>query len=137
MKRVFAKILVVSVIVMMAVSCRTVQRATRDSIQLPGLRVTRADYTLTSDVSAEAEVKVILGMFIKGADKKNIKEGRINGGFNTTIDEALAVYNLLEAHPEIDYLTNIRYVKTYTQKPFVKTYKTKIIAKGIILKTDK
>ena len=51
----------------------------------------------------------------------------------------MAIFNLIEANPGVDYLTNIRVLKSY-KKGFLgitKTYKTKIIAKGIQIKLDK
>lgn len=141
MKKLFLQVLAFTAVAFMAVSCASVSTATRENLKLPPIKLTRADYTLTNDLSAEAEVKVyniLIWSWIKGADASNMKIGKIVGSdAGATIDESLAIFNLLEKNPEIDYVTNVRYIKTYTQKPFVKTYKTKIMAKGIILKADK
>lgn len=138
MKKIFVKILGFSVAVMLVSSCMTVNQASKEAVGIPPLSLSRADYTLTDDVNAEAEVRVYLGFIMRGADKKNIKIGQIQGlPSNPTIDERLAVYNLIEQNPEFDYLTNVRYYKTFIKKPFKKTYKTKVVAKGIILKADK
>ena len=123
-------------------SCKmTVISSSRDQVSMPPLKVKRTDYKLTDDVTAEAEVSVIRFLIftkVKGVDRKNIKEGQIlGGGAATTADEKLAVYNLIEKNADFDYITNVRFEKTYTKKLFKTTYKTKVIAKGIILNTDK
>jgi len=119
-------------------SCRTVNQASRAALDIPGLTFERKDYKLTKDITASAEVKLILGgLIVKGVDKKNIKVGQLNGRNMGSVDESMAVYNLIKKNPKVDYLTNIRYFKTYEKKLFSKTLKTKIIAKGIIIKTDK
>lgn len=107
-------------------------------MDIPGLTFERSDYKLTGDIEASAEVKLIFGgLIVKGIDKKNVKIGQLNGKNLSSTDEGMAVYNLIQKNPEVDYLTNIRYFKTYDKKLFSKTLKTKIIAKGIIIKTDK
>lgn len=123
-------------------SCKvTVTSSSRDQVTMPALKVKRTDYKLTDDVSAEAEVSVFKFLFIrkvKGVDKKNIKEGQfLGGGVATSADEKLAVYNLIEKNPDFDYITNVRFEKVYTKSLFKTVYKTKVIAKGIILNTDK
>lgn len=123
-------------------SCKTtLTRSTREEMSMPPLKVKRSDYKLVDDVSAEVEVKVtkfLFLTFIKGADKKNIKQGEIvGGGAATSIDEQLALYNIIEKYPDFDYVTNVRYVKTYSKKMFTTTYKTKVTVKGVILNTDK
>jgi len=119
-------------------SCATTQNtSSRTGVSLPGLVLERSDYKLTDDIEASAEVKVTFGIFYKGIDKKNMKVGKISG-YGAGIDEKLAIYNLIEQNPDVDYLTNIRVLKTY-KKGFLgisKTYKTKVIAKGIKIKTD-
>jgi len=119
-------------------SCRTVNQTSRAALDIPGLTFERSDYKLTSDIEASAQVKLILGgLIVKGVDKKNIKIGQLNGRNMGSTDESMAVYNLIKKNPDVDYLTNIRYFKTYDKKLFSKTLKTKIVAKGIIIKTDK
>lgn len=120
-------------------SCSTTQNtATRSAVTLPGITMERSDYELTDDIEASAEVKVTLNMFYKGIDRRNVKVGKVSG-YGSGMDEKLAIFNLIENNPDVDYLTNIRVMKTYT-KGFLgisKTYKTKVIAKGIKIKTDK
>ena len=136
MKKQFSQIgLFIAVIVLFA-SCRTVDFQNRSSMSLNEFRLSRSDYKITADASAQAEVKIILGgLIVKGLDDKNIKQARIESVWLGSADEQLAVYELLDKHPEWDYVTNVRFIKSYIQKPFSKTYKTKVIAKGIILNT--
>ncbi len=140
MRKLFLNVIAIAAVGLLASSCLTISEAGKESVELPPLKVTRADYVLTDDLSAEAEVRVYLGFIMRGADKKNIKTGKIYSAgqaYGAGLDEKLAIYNLIEQNPDVDYLTNIRYYKTYTQKPFVKKFKTKVVAKGIVLKTDK
>jgi hypothetical protein len=137
MKRVTLKVVVFTLIAMFFASCQTINIANRESVNLPPIKLKRADYKITEDASADVEITLILGGLIKkGYDAKNIKQGRYEG-WNGNFQEKMAVYNLLEKHPEWDYLTNVRFVESYTQKIFSKTWKVKVIAKGVILKTDK
>lgn len=131
------KVLLAAITCVALSSCLTINTSTKEGVKMPGLTVTRADYILTDDLTAEAEVKYILnGLIVRGDDPKNIKVGTL-GGMSASRDEQLAIYNLLEKNPQIDYVTNVRYQKSYVKKIFSKTFKTKVIAKGIILKTDK
>ena len=119
-------------------SCKsTVSFQNRNSMNLNEFRLNRADYQITKDASAEVTVKVILGFITKGIDKMNVKTGRIESVWLGSADEQMAVYELLEQHPEWDYVTNVRFVKTFEKTLFAKTYKTKVIAKGIIIKAGK
>ena len=137
MKKLLKKLAIGIIATAMFSSCVTISRTSRAALDVPGLTYERSDYTLSDDISAEVEVKVILGFIYKGIDKRNIKIGQLNGRSAGSIDQQMAVFNLIEKNPEVDYLTNIRYFKTYTKKLFSKTYKTKIVAKGITIKTDK
>ncbi len=131
------KIILAAISCIALTSCLTINSNMREGVKMPGLTVNRTDYILTDDLTAEAEVKYILGgLIVRGDDPKNVKAGSL-GGMTASRDEQLAIYNLLEKNPQIDYVTNVRYQKSYVKKIFSKTFKTKVIAKGIILKTDK
>jgi hypothetical protein len=120
---------------------------TKNSVAFPGMTVTRADYKLSKDVSAEVEVKewsTLLGYF-KGAktigeNKRELRQGFVSG-FGLDKASAVAAYRLLDANPNFDYLTNIRISKEYTKKwlLFLTKYNTKvkIVAKGITLNAEK
>lgn len=119
----------------------------KGSVAFPGMTVTRADYKLSKDVSAEVEVKewsalgkLLSGAKILGEQKNEVRQGVVHG-FALDRAQQIAMYRLLDANPNFDYLTNIRFVKEYTQKNmlFFKKYNTKIkiIAKGITLNTEK
>lgn len=139
MKKRIRKFLIGAIATVALASCATTQNtSTRTAVALPGITLERSDYKLTNDISADAEIKVTLGIFYKGIDKKNLKVGEISG-YGKGMDEKMAIFNLIESNPEVDYLTNIRVMKSY-KKGFLgitKTYKTKVIAKGIKIKTDK
>mgnify|MGYP007002357110 CR=1 FL=1 len=138
MKKHLSKLGLLLIVLFALSSCKsTVSFQNRNSMNLNEFRLTRADYQITQDASAEVTVKVILGFITKGIDKKNIKTSRIENVWLGSADEEMAVYQLLQAHPEWDYVTNVRFVKTFEKTLFAKTYKTKVIAKGIILKTGK
>jgi len=124
--------------IMMSSCATTLNTSSRTSVSLPGITLERSDYKITDDINASAEVKVTFGVFYKGVDRKNLKVGNVSG-YGKGIDEKLAIYNLIESNPNVDYLTNIRVLKSY-KKGFLgisKTYNTKVIAKGIQIKTDK
>jgi len=135
------KLFIIAIAVSTLSSCVTVNYANKEAVSMPSLRVKRSDYKLTSDISTEVEITAIFwGLKNEGIEKSKVKIGEINGDYkNSTPDEKLAIYNLIQKYPNVDYLTNIRYIKTYdnTFFGFKKVYKTKIIAKGIILITDK
>jgi len=50
------------------------------------------------------------------------------------LNDELAIYNLIQKYPNVDYLTNIRYIKTYdnTFFGFKKVYKTLISHSKVI-----
>lgn len=137
MKRVTLKVVVFALIAMFFASCQTINIANRESVNVPPIKMKRTDYKITEDANAEVEIKMIFGGLIKkGYDNKNIKQGRYEG-WNGNFVEKMAVFSLLEKHPEWDYVTNVRFIESYTKKIFSKTWKVKVIAKGVILKTDK
>jgi len=111
------------------------------------MTVSRADYTISKDVSAEVEIKEFktLGGLIRNAKaigeaKNETREGVVNG-YGLDPASRIAVYRLLDANPKFDYLTNIRVQREFTSKWcfFFTKYNTKIkvTAKGITLNTDK
>jgi len=138
MKKTILKLGLLVLVIVAFTACKsTVSFQNRNSMTLNEFKLSRADYQITQDASASSEVKIILGLFTKGIDKRNVKSARIENVWLGTADEEMAVYQLLEQHPEWDYVTNVRFVKTFEQTLFVKTYKTKVIAKGIIIRTGK
>lgn len=139
MKKLVQKLVIGAIATVALASCATTQNtASRDAVAMPGITLERSDYKLTDDISSEAEIKVTFGIFYKGVDKKNLKVGSVSG-YGAGIDEKMAIFNLIESNPDVDYLTNIRVLKSY-KKGFLgisKTYKTKVIAKGIQIKIDR
>jgi hypothetical protein len=119
----------------------------KNAVSFPGMTVTRADYKLSKDVTADVEVKEFSTLFgyIRKAktvgEAKNESRQGIVSGFNLDPASQVAVYRLLDANPTFDYLTNIRISKEYTKKwmVFFTKYNTKvkIMAKGITLNTEK
>ena len=130
------------------VSCSAkISSMSKNSVPFPGMTVSRADYKLSKDVSAEVEVKewsTLFGYFrgakTVGENKKELRQGIVNG-FGLDKASRVAVYRILDANPNFDYLTNIRVTKEYTRKwlLFLTKYNTKIkiVAKGITLNTEK
>ncbi len=129
-------------------SCsRKISMMTKNSVAFPGMTVTRTDYKLSKDVSAEVEVKewsTLLGR-LKGAkaigeNKRELRQGDVSG-YGLDVAEKIAAYRLLDANPTFDYLTNIRITREYSKKwlLFLTKYNTKvkIVAKGITLNTEK
>jgi hypothetical protein len=63
-------------------------------------------------------------------------------GFSNDFDEKLAAYNFITENSSLDYITNVRFKKTFSRKPFyfrllnigVRESETTIIAKGVIIK---
>lgn len=119
----------------------------KNSVQFPGMTVSRADYKLSKDVSAEVEVKemtTLLGFIHTtktiGEEKNKLRQGVVSG-YGLDKASQVAVYRLLEANPSFDYLTNIRVEKEFTKKwlLFLTKYttKVKVTAKGITLNTEK
>ncbi len=119
----------------------------KNAATFPGMTVTRADYKLSKDITAEVEVKEwsTLGGYLRGAKsvgekKKEIREGLVSG-FNLDPASRLAVYKILDANPQFDYVTNIRVSKDYKRSwlLFFTKYNTKVkvTLKGITLNTEK
>lgn len=137
MKNILTKFSFVIVIVLALSSCRTVNYQTRASLTPGSFLLKRSDYKITKDASAEITVETMFWGLIKhGIDNNNIKYSNIENVWLGSFDEKMAVYELLEKNPNWDYVTNVRFVKSYEETLFSKTYKTKVIAKGIIIKTD-
>ena len=128
-------------------SCSSSKTMSKNAIAFPGMTVSRTDYSLSKDVSAEIEVKEFTTFFklIRSAkavgEAKNETRQGIVSGYNLDPAAQIAVYRLLDANPKFDYLTNIRVQKEFTSKwKFLFTsYSTKIkvTAKGITLNTEK
>jgi hypothetical protein len=146
MKKIFSLAVIASAMIFASCS-QKITSMSKNSVPFPGMTVTRADYKLSKDVSAEIEVKEwsALGGFLKGAkavgeNKRELRQGIVNG-FGLDKASQIAVYRLLDANPNFDYLTNIRVTKEYTRKwlLFVTKYNTKVkvIAKGVTLNTEK
>ena len=133
---------------MIFTSCTNrISTLSKNSVNFPGMTVTRADYKLSKDVSAELEVKewsTLFGLIhpvtVVG-EQKNEKRFASVFGFGLGPAEQIAAYRLLEANPSFDYLTNIRISREFTRKwLFLFTRynsKVKIVAKGITLNTEK
>jgi len=133
---------------MMLTSCTSkISTLSKNSVSFPGMTVTRADYKLSKDVTADIEIKewsALMG-YLKGAkavgeEKRKMRQGVVFG-YNLDKASQIAVYRLLDANPSFDYLTNIRISREYTKKNliFFQKYNTKIkvTAKGITLNTEK
>lgn len=134
---------------MMFTSCKPVKESqnSKGTVAFPGMTVSRADYKLSKDVSAEVEIQEMSALFgrIKkakavGEQKREKRYGNVFG-LDLTNAQRIAVYRLLDANPNFDYLTNVRFSREYTYKNmvFFKKYNTKIkvTAKGITLNTEK
>lgn len=133
---------------MVFTSCsKKLSTMSKNSLPFPGMTVTRADYKLSKDVSAEIEVKefFMLGNLIHtakaiGEAKHELRQGIVSG-YNLDKASQIAVYRLLDANPNFDYLTNIRITQEFTRKHMVffrkANTKVKIVAKGITLNTEK
>lgn len=119
----------------------------KNAVAFPGMTVSRADYKLSKDVSAEIEVKEFSALFglihhakAVGENKHEIRQGVVFG-FGLDLASQIAVYRLLDANPTFDYLTNIRITEEKTHKWLLFFHKgntkIKIVAKGITLNTEK
>lgn len=140
--------LAVAAIMIATTSCTNkITTNSKNSVQFPGMTVTRSDYKLSKDVSAEVEVKEFSTLFgqirtarTTGEEKRKLRQGIVSG-FGLDKASQVAVYRLLEANPSFDYLTNIRVEKQFTRKwlLFFTKYNTKVkvVAKGITLNTEK
>ncbi len=146
MKKLFIIAVAASAIFLASCSAK-INSMSKNSVPFPGMTVTRADYKLSKDVSAEVEVKEwsALGGYLRGAKavgeaKHELRQGIING---YGLDKAtqIATYKLLDANPNFDYLTNVRVTKEYTKKWLLFFWKynskIKVVAKGVTLNTEK
>mgnify|MGYP003704435223 CR=1 FL=1 len=136
---------------MLFTSCtERISTNSKNSVNFPGMTVTRSDYKLSKDVSAEVEVQEwstffgnLTGSKTVGEEKNVLRQGLV-GNWNWSaypISTQVAVYRLLEANPTFDYLTNLRVSREYTKEWLLlfTRYNTKIkvTAKGITLNTEK
>lgn len=140
--------LAVAAVMIATTSCTNkILTNSKNTVQFPGMTVTRADYKLSKDVTAEVEVKEFktLGGYIRtakttGEEKRKLRKGIVSG-YGLDKASQIAVYRMLEANPTFDYLTNIRVEKEFTRKwlLFFTKYNTKVkvTAKGITLNTEK
>jgi len=111
------------------------------------MTVSRADYKLSKDQTADVEIREWTTLFkkIRGVktvgENKHIQRQGVVSGYGLDAASQIAVYKLLEANPSFDYLTNIRVSKEYTKKYMVLftryNTKVKVTAKGITLNTEK
>ena len=141
-------LLVVGASALFLASCTSkISSNSKNSVPFPGMTVTRADYKLSKDVSAEVEIKAwstfggsLRGAKAVGEQKNELRQGFV-GGYYLDLESKIAAYRLLDANPNFDYLTNIRISKEFTKKwLFLYTKyntKIKIVAKGITLNTEK
>lgn len=146
MKKIILPIFAVSALLLSSCTAK-LSNLSKNSVSFPGMTVTRADYKLSKDVSADVEVKEFSTWFgmirtakTIGEAKRESRQGVVSG-FALDPASQVAVYRLLDANPSFDYLTNIRVQKEYTKKWMVlfTTYNTKVkvTAKGITLNTEK
>jgi|LauGreDrversion4_2_1035121.scaffolds.fasta_scaffold131248_3 hypothetical protein len=151
------KILLVLLIAVLSSSCVSVSRYSREEVTPPMVFVERDNYQVTEDLTATAKVQVTSFLFInsiKFDDKKQLRIGPLvfgdrdymYGTFDNysapkDFDEQIATYNFIKNNSAVDYVTNVRYHKVYSNHPYLKLLnigkremETTIIAKGIILK---
>jgi hypothetical protein len=138
-------------------SCVSVTRYSREEVNPPLIFVGREDFEITEDLTASANVKISSFLFInsmKYDDKKQLRVGPFifgdrdynMGSFDgypkpKEFDEQIATFNFISQNNNIDYVTNIKFKKSYSHHPYIKglnigkrEMETTIIAKGIILK---
>jgi hypothetical protein len=134
-----------------------VTRFSREEVNPPLIFVGREDFEITEDLTASANVAVTSFLFINSIKFDNKKQLRIGpfvfgdreyniGSFEgfpkaKDFDEQIATYNFINENKNIDYVTNIKFKKSYTHHPYIKglnigkrEMETVIIAKGVILK---
>lgn len=154
------KLLYLSLLTISLSSCGSLTRISREEVETPVIYSTRDDISITDDLTSTGKVKNLSIFFIDffrwNDSKRQLKigpfrfldreyeEGSFNGynGLGSTFDERIAVYNFINENSKIDYVTNIRYKKTYSRKPFyfrwlnlgVREMETTVIAKGVIIK---
>ena len=148
------------ILILTTTSCGSVVRVNREQVSAPIIYATRDDISITDDLTATGKVKSVSVLFVDfyrwNEDKRQLKigpfrfldrnyeEGVFNGaaGLSREFDEKIALYNFINEYNNLDYVTNVRYKKSFERKPFywkalnigVKTSETTIIAKGVILK---
>ena len=153
------KIINLSLIVAIAIgmtSCKTTKQAT-ESRKTEFAPLKRSDYQLTDDFSEKVEMSTWFGLINTKNKAVNYYRGDIanptiksnstavfinsiipfvnpiptKNGNNPAVD--LAIYNLIAAHPEFDYFTNVRVLKKERNYIIFKKYEIEVKAKGIIL----
>lgn len=138
-------------------SCVSVTRYSREKVDPPLIFVGREDFEITEDLTASAKVSISSFLFINSIKFDGKKQLRIGpfifgnreyniGNFDgftkaKEFDEQIATFNFINQNNNIDYVTNVKFKKSYTHHPYVKflnigkrEMETIIIAKGIILK---
>jgi hypothetical protein len=151
------KLLLYTFLILSLSSCISITRQSREEVRPPLIYVQRGDYEITEDLTASADVTIKSFGFIETIIYDNKKQTRIGpfvfgdrdyniGSFEgykkpKELDEQIAMFNFINEHNNIDYVTNIKFKKTYTHHPYIGLFnigkremKTTIIAKGIILK---
>lgn len=136
--------LLIAFIALLSTGSCTMQSAVSNKKTVKTSPLDRDDYIITKDMTDEGEVKSILfGLFYTNNTNGNYKEGyygKDQSYFNAAYKkraEDLAMYNLLKKNPEIDYLTNVRFITESQNYLFYKKASVKVIAKGIILKSNR
>lgn len=137
-----------AILCILLTSCsKSLNTASKNSIPFPGMTVSRADYEISKDVSAEVKVKEFTTLLknvriakVVGQEKNQTFEGFVSG-YGLDASSRIAAYRLLQNNPDFDYLTNIRIKKEFKSKWLLLFTKydsnITITAKGITLKTDK
>ena len=150
-------VFVSSFLVWLITSCGSVTRISNENLKPPLLYVKRSEFKITEDFSATAKVKTTSFLIFNKIEYNDKKQFRFLGlvfgdkeymegdflnyyGSITSFDEKLAVYNFIEQNPGIDYVTNIRFKKSFSRHPYfrllnigVRESETTVIGKGIIL----
>jgi len=127
------KIYLLSLLAIVLASCGSVTRIQREEVETPLIYSTREDISITEDITAVGKVKNVSILFIEfyrwNETKKQLKIGPFRffdrdyeeGYFNTispigkTFDEKIAVYNFIDQNSKLDYVTNVRYKKKFSQ----------------------
>lgn len=154
------KLFYLIILILTTASCGSVVRVNREQVSSPIIYATRDDISITDDLTATGKVKTVSVLFVNfykwNEDKRQLKigpfrfldrnyeEGVFNGASSLSkeFDEKIALYNFINQYNDLDYVTNVRYKKSFERKPFywkalnigARTSETTIIAKGVILK---
>src|SRR5688500_15683833 len=99
----FSLFAIVATAMILASCSKKISSNLKNSVPFPGMTVTRADYKLSKDVSAEVEVKswsALMG-YLKGAkavgeNKRELRQGIVNG-YGLDKESQIALYRLLDA----------------------------------------